>query len=287
MHTIDDQYLELLKKCLTASIYPQSAWKIIEPPHRKRLTVLKPWKYVRYLIKRSFLAAIAHRSLMLVERRPFDPGAREAGRDWPCFGYSMAGHRRLDNVQNCIEDILANDIPGDLLEAGVWRGGVTILMRAVLKHHGVNDRTVWAADSFEGMPIPDPQAHGPHTEPDLSEVDLLKVSLEQVKANFARFGLLDDHVRFLKGWFRDTLPNAPIHKLAILRLDGDLYESTMDALTALYHRVSPGGYLIVDDYYSWESCRKAVTDFRAKHRINAQINKIDWTGMYWQVPPTQ
>jgi len=279
-----DRYLDLLSRCLTASLYDESAWRIMERPRLDNLTWRRPGRFARILIKRWTHSAVERRSKMIVERRPFDAGARESGRDWPFFGYTMVGHRRLDNVRFCVEDVLKNNIPGDLIETGVWRGGTAIFMRAILKSHEVTDRTVWLADSFEGMPKPNTEAHGSDAGDDLSHVSHLRVSLEQVKANLARFGLLDDRVRFLKGWFRDTLPGAPIEKLAILRLDADLYDSTMDALRALYHRVSPGGYVIVDDYQSWRSCRKAVTDFRAEHGIDAEIRVIDQDGAYWQVP---
>jgi O-methyltransferase len=113
-------------------------------------------------------------------------------------------------------------------------------------------------------------------------MDVLAVPLENVKEIFERYGLLDDQVRFLKGWFRDTLPNAPIEKLAILRLDGDMYESTMDVLRNLYYRVSAGGFVIVDDYGAYSACRKAVHDFRAEHGVSEPIQEIDWTGVYWR-----
>jgi O-methyltransferase len=145
--------------------------------------------------------------------------------------------------------------------------------------HGVTDRVVWVADSFEGLPKPTSGEDGW----DVSYVKYLSVSLEQVKSNFERFGLLDDQVRFLKGWFCDTMPTAPIKQLAILRLDGDLYTSTMDVLRNLYHRVSPGGYVIVDDYYSWESCRRAVTDFLRESGLQPQIQQIDVGGAFWKV----
>jgi len=203
---------------------------------------------------------------------------RAEGRDWPCFGYTMVGRQRLDNIQTCIEDILRNNVPGDLIETGAWRGGTVIFMRAVLKEHGVTDRTVWVADSFEGLPPPASDTDGA----DLSELKYLKVPLKKVKANFERFNLLDDQVKFLPGYFCDTLPNAPIERLAILRLDGDLYSSTMDSLRNLYHRVSLGGYVIVDDYYSWDSCRQAVTDFLRENQIDAQIRAIA-DGAYWKV----
>lgn len=281
MNPASEQYLELLKRCLTASIYGESAWLVREPAEvTKGKSLTRPVEFAKKLAYQAIFKFCSKKSLMLVERRPFDQAIRDEGHDWPCFGYTMVGHQRLDNVQHCIEEILTRNVPGDLVETGVWRGGVTIFMRALLRAHGVTDRLIWAADSFEGMPVPTSQTDGA----DISHIEHLKVSLEQVQANFARFGQLDDQVRFLKGWFCDTLPNAPIERIALLRLDGDLYSSTMDALTSLYHRVSPGGYVIVDDYYDWEACRRAVTDFLAERRIDVEIRRIDWTGAYWQVP---
>ena len=157
----------------------------------------------------------------------------------------MVGRARLDNLEHCIRDVLERNVPGDFIETGVWRGGSTIFMRALLRE--VTDQVVWAADSFEGMPVPEHNSDGW----DMSRIEQLKVSLDEGKSNFARFGLLDEQVRFLQGWFKDTLPTAPINKLAILRMDGDLYNSTMDALTNLYDKLSPGGYVIVDDYKCW------------------------------------
>lgn len=216
------------------------------------------------------------------EKRSFDPALREQGGDWPEMAQTMIGLKRLDNLQFCIEDVLANGVPGDLIETGVWRGGATILMRAVLKTYGVEDRRVWVADSFEGLPPPDleryPQDKGdPH-----HTYENLAISLEQVRSNFERYGLLDGQVRFLKGWFRDTLPEAPIERLAVVRLDGDMYESTMDGLANLYPKLSAGGYLIVDDYGAIPTCRQAVHDYREAHGIQEEIRPIDWSGVFWQ-----
>lgn len=214
----------------------------------------------------------------------YDEEARHEGRDWPwpSDAHTMIGIKRLDNVQYCIEDVLAHNVPGDCIETGVWRGGATIFMRAILKAHGVTDRTVWVADSFAGLPPPSPDAYPHDAGSDLYAFEQLQVSLADVQANFAAYGLLDDRVRFLKGWFRDTLPTAPIERLAVLRLDGDMYESTMDALTALYGKVSVGGYIIVDDYGWLPACRQAIHDFREEHGITDKIREIDWTGVYWQ-----
>jgi len=157
-------------------------------------------------------------------------------------------------------------------------------MRAILKAYGVTDRTVWVADSFQGLPKPDAETY-PQDAGDLHWThQQLAIPVEQVRANFARYSLLDDQVQFLVGWFRDTLPAAPIDKLAVLRLDGDMYESTVDAMNALYPKLSIGGYLIVDDYKNrnTKGCKAAIDDYRAAHGIEDPIQEIDWTGVYWQ-----
>jgi hypothetical protein len=195
---------------------------------------------------------------------------------------TMIGRKRIDNLQECIESVLRDEIPGDLIETGVWRGGATIFMRGVLKAHGIKDRTVWSADSFEGLPPPDGGKYAADSGDNLFKQPLFAVSLEEVKANFERFGLLDDQVRFLKGWFRDTLPEAPIQQLAVIRLDGDMYESTWDALLNLYPKLSPGGYLIVDDYEAHPACKQAVHEYREAHQINGEVQRNDWTGVYWR-----
>lgn len=218
-------------------------------------------------------------------RNPRDEGQPWRGpviEGWRRPAHTMAGMKRLDNVQFCLERVLADDVPGDVIETGVWRGGVPILMRGILAAHGVTDRTVWVADSFEGLPPPDPDKYPEDRGLTLNVIPELAVSVEQVKSHFERYGLLDDRVRFLKGWFRDTLPDAPIERLAILRLDGDLYESTMDALNALYPKLSPGGYVIVDDYGAIAACRRAVHDYRAAHGIDDAMLPVDWTAVYWR-----
>ncbi|OLE21256.1 MAG: macrocin O-methyltransferase, partial [Catenulispora sp. 13_1_20CM_3_70_7] len=207
---------------------------------------------------------------------------RASGRDWPVYGETMIGLHRLDNLHQCIRDVLQRQVPGDLIETGVWRGGATIFMRASLEAYGDTARRVWVADSFAGLPRPDP-AYAADTANTLWNDPRLAASLDQVKANFARYGLLDERVRFLVGWFRDTLPKAPIEQLSILRLDGDLYESTMDALRCLYPKLSIGGYIIVDDYgVEGLGCRRAVDEFRAERDIRDPIEVIDWAGAFWQ-----
>jgi O-methyltransferase len=208
---------------------------------------------------------------------------REEGSDWPADAETMIGIKRLDNIQGCVASVIADDIPGDLIEAGVWRGGACIFMRAVLKAYADTTRTVWVADSFQGLPAPRADQYPSDRGDEHHEITSLAVPLDQVEANFAKYGLLDERVRFLPGWFKDTLPTAPIETLSVLRLDGDLYESTMEGLRSLYHKLSPGGYAIIDDYFNERlPAKKAVDDFRGEHAIEDPIERIDWTGAFWR-----
>jgi O-methyltransferase len=156
-------------------------------------------------------------------------------------------------------------------------------MRAVLAAYGITDRTVWVADSFRGLPEPD--AAYPADGGDMPyTVDELAISVADVQRNFERYGMLDDQVRFLEGWFSDTMPSAPIDRLCIARLDGDMYGSTWDAITALYPKLSTGGFLIVDDYGAVAACARAIEDFREREQITEPLQQIpDYkNGRYWR-----
>lgn len=205
----------------------------------------------------------------------YDPERRALGFDWPSTAVTMIGLNRLNRLQECVETVLAEDIPGDLIETGVWRGGACILMRAVLAAHGVTDRVVWVADSFQGMP------HGAGCEN--WEYPALVVPLDEVQENFRSYGALDDQVRFLPGWFKDTLP-GPVGPLAVLRFDGDYYASARDVLVALYPRLSPGGYVIIDDW-GFDFCRRAVHEYRAEHGITEPVQvPADGHAAWWRKP---
>jgi hypothetical protein len=202
---------------------------------------------------------------------------------------TMVPKSRLDNIQKCIEDAISNDVQGDVIEAGVWRGGTAIFMKAVLTAHNAGHRRVWVADSFEGLPVPDEERHP--IEAKAHESKLMRdvyhhfaVDIDEARENFCRFGLFDDGVQFLKGWFKDTLPSAPIDRLSVIRLDADYYESTMDCLVNLYDKLSPGGYLVVDDYGQddWTYCRKAVDEFRSTREIMDPMIRVDSTCYFWR-----
>ncbi|MGC4770463.1 TylF/MycF family methyltransferase [Micromonospora sp. DT44] len=263
-------YCDLLKKALTRYVFRET-WMPYQP--RRGSLHGKLYQRGRHLLQRK--------GLELVLQFPFDAEARANGRDWPPEADTMIGLRRLDNLERCIADVLDRGVPGDLIETGVWRGGATIFMRGMLRAYGDRDRTVWVADSFRGLPKPDPR-RVEDVEDALWQVPFLAVSQEQVMKNFERYGLLDDQVRFLKGWFSDTLPTAPVERLAVMRLDGDLYDSTMVALRSLYPKLSVGGYVIIDDYHAVRGCKQAVDDFRAEHGIEDELHQVDWTCRYWQ-----
>jgi O-methyltransferase len=260
-----DLYIEVVKKSLTCSLYDGSDG-----------TVYKPSGGWRRALLRSLLPG----DVRLIRRAQDDQ--RAEGRDWPALALTMVGAKRLDNVQHCVLTVLNDGVPGDFIETGIWRGGSVILMRAILRAYGVTDRTVFAADSFEGLPKPDAGSYPADRGDRHWTQNELAVSLEQVRANLDRYGLLDDQVQFLKGWFKDTLPEAPIERLAVARLDGDMYESTMTAIEALYPKLQPGGFLIVDDYGAVEGCKRAIEDYRASCSITEPMETIDWTGAYWR-----
>jgi O-methyltransferase len=240
------------------------------------------------LLERTLTGAINEEpgfvpALMPVIAPPFNEKARLLGTDWPLRSVTMIGLTRIRHLGQLVRQVIAEHIPGDLIETGVWRGGACIYMRAMLAVLGDMERQVWVADSFAGLPTPDPARFPADAGDPLHRVQFLSVSLDQVKANFARFNMLDERVRFLPGWFKDTLPTAPIERLAILRLDGDMYESTINALDALYDKVSPGGFVIVDDYNALQSCKQAINDFRGRRGISGMLEPIDNLAAFWRV----
>lgn len=265
-----DLYLDLLKRSLTRYGFedgllpydPQTAW------------VRRAWPLARRVFDRAGVVPMAHAPASLLE-------LRQDGRDWPQRAETMIGLRRLDNLQSCIENVIADDVPGDLLEAGVWRGGASIFMRGALDAFGDTSRTVWLADSFQGLPKPRPE-HAADADDRHWMQPFLAVSVDDVRANFERYGLLDDRVRFLEGWFADTLAVAPIEELSLLRADGDMYGSTTDILTALYPKVAVGGFVVIDDYGAIAGCKLATDHYRAANEISEPLVEIDWTGVFWR-----
>jgi len=212
----------------------------------------------------------------------YDSATREYGWDWPSKAYTMVGSKRLLNFRHLIENAIAQDIPGDIVETGVWRGGACIMARAVLKVYDQGRRRVILCDSFEGLPKPDSINYPADSESTYHKYSELAVSLDQVKENFRRFNLLDEQVVFIQGWFKDTLKDLPTDAIAVLRLDGDMYESTMEALQDLYDKVALGGWIIIDDYEVVPECKEAVHHFFNERNINPVLNVIDGVGRFFQ-----
>ncbi len=278
-------YLDLMKKCLTDIIHISddlTRCRLIEntsersPQEKFRISVAEkilPQDVRLVESVRTFWFNYDDLTLDQIKKR------REVGTDWPLRAHTMIGLKRLDNLQYCMETVIQDAILGDVIETGVWRGGSVIFMRAVLKAYN-EKRTVWVADSFAGLPTSDAQ-YPIDSEFDDMAMEPLAITRATVEDNFRTYGLLDDQVQFLEGWFKDTLPSAPIDSLSVLRLDGDMYESTIQALEALYDKVSPGGFVIVDDY-NLEACRLAIKDYRDAHNITEDIIDIDGIGVYWR-----
>src|SRR6266404_355457 len=216
---------------------------------------------------------------------PFNPELRAEGRDWPAVAHTMIGVRRLENVRELAQRVIDERVPGDFVEAGVWRGGCCILLRGILAANAISDRKVYAVDSFAGLPPPNPRLFPDDENFNLHLYPELAVPLDEVKENFARYGLLDEQVVFVKGLFQDTLPSLEAGPFALLRLDGDLYESTYVALEALYPKLSPGGFIILDDVNFLPPCRQAVMDYRDRMGITAVLHQIDWSASWWQKLP--
>ncbi len=200
-----------------------------------------------------------------------------------CFPHTLIGLAGLDNLERSAERVFADGIPGDFLEAGVCQGGAAIFLRALQVAFGQAERRLWAADSFRGLPEARAEADVACGR-DFSEpsAPLMSFSLEGVRDHFLRYGLLDEGVVFLPGWFAESLPRAAVGALALLRIDADIYASTREALVHLYDRVSPGGIVIVDDYGGHAPCRRAVDEFRAEREIREPLSFADRAIVYWR-----
>ena len=229
------------------------------------------------LLKKIIINSVYHPNQQVTE-----------GRIWPDFPtLSMIGMPRLDNIQKLALDCLFNNIKGDFIEAGIWKGGAIALMAALLNITDTKNRKVIGVDSFEGIPPAKPDiypADAAHIGCEKIKI-LLNNSLEEVEGYLIRLGLYENkNIQLIKGWFCDVLPELKKTNptFALVRLDGDTYESTIQALENLEPHTSQGGYIIIDDYFSWTGCKKATDDYRLKMGITAPLTTVDWTCAYWK-----
>lgn len=266
-----ERYLNLLKAALTNLIYPEHELRIeLLEQEGAKPDLPRQMRDIRYRGAELFEDLVAHKA---------------DGRVWrgkaTRFSHTMIGLRRLQNLEWCAGQIFDGGIEGDFLEAGVCQGGAAIFLRALQVAHGQDWRRTWVADSFEGLPKPTSEFDEGYELHEEAQ-PWLAASLTAVQDNFRSYDLLSEQVRFLPGWFADSLAEAPVEGLAILRIDADLYSSTRDVLEALYDKVVPGGFVIIDDYHVFPNCRRAVDEFRSERGVGDPLIRIDWTAVFWR-----
>lgn len=182
--------------------------------------------------------------------------------------YADMGEVRLSHLESCLDKLRADGVGGDLVDCGTGRGGGAIFMRGYLDAHHVADVSVWVADTFRVE------------DEDPSDLLDLAADLSAVRQSFSQLGLLDDRVRFLQGPPSDTLPEAPIDGVALLRIGRGKWSAT-GALDLLYDKVAEGGVVIVDEYGA-PGVQEAVDAFRERHGITDAMERIDWLAASWR-----
>lgn len=269
----------------------------------KKLTTTEHAKYMYIEMMKSYVSGTVFMDAELsVIPSPSVPATldlnlaiRQKGEDWTYAGDTMTGWARLNNIRDLLTDIICNNIRGDYIETGVWRGGASIFAKAVMSALEEPDddesttisssphRISYVCDSFQGLPPGDRNLDLSDKNWDTVGKGYLEVASNIVANNFKKFGMLDSNVVFAKGFFNETMPplSKQILSLSIMRLDGDMYESTVDVLYNLYDKLSIGGYVIMDDWFGFPS-RTACEDFFQVHQINPDIIAIDNTAAYWK-----
>jgi len=272
-----ERYLELLAGCLLGTVH-QDVFSVVGNG------AMPPW---RAPVRRTFRATqrLMSRYGYEVAVRRVPRGVLEEGRAWPLVGETMVGAARLRNVWACLDTVLREGLEGDFIEAGVWRGGCCIYAAAVLETSQIpNGKRVFVADSFQGLPEADHDMHPQESRAPMSEMSRLAVSRPDVEENFRRYGVERERVSFVEGWFDESLPLLREQDWSVIRLDGDMYSSTLAALSHLYPQLVPGGFVIIDDYWEMDSCRSAVDDFRQQAGVNAPLVPVDHACVMWRRP---
>ena len=206
-----------------------------------------------------------------------------------CKDYTMTSVERMYSLYSSVNYVLENNIEGDFVECGVWRGGSSMLMAKMLKNRSISDRKIYLYDTYEGMSEPtkkDVSIAGDDAEKLMEKEKNNKeesvwclADLADVKQNMRKTGFAEESLVFVKGKVEDTLTNdLPMSKIAILRLDTDWYESTKHELNILYPILSQNGVLLIDDYGHWQGCRQAVDEYFQEHKINPLMSRVDYTG---------
>jgi len=209
--------------------------------------------------------------------------------------YTMTSSERLWSLLRAVTYLEAEQIPGDFVECGVWRGGSAMAMLEQLRHLGSSSRELWLYDTYSGMTPPssfDVEHSTGRTAADLltespkTEGDSVWciASLDDVRANISGIGYPMNRVHFVQGDVAETLKEQVPEQIALLRLDTDWYESTRASLEYLYPRLVAGGICILDDYGHWEGARKAVDDFFQSQGTRPLMHPIDYSGRIFHKP---
>jgi O-methyltransferase len=199
--------------------------------------------------------------------------------------YTMTTPPRLYALARAVEYVVTNEIPGALVECGVWRGGSMMAVALTLQRLGVTDRDLFLFDTFSGMTPPGEEdvKHTGERAADLLATssrdsdDWAVASLEDVRENVLGLGYPEERIHFVSGAVEETLPAQAPAEIGLLRLDTDWYSSTKHSLSHLYPRLRPGGVLVVDDYAYWQGARRAVDEYVAEHDLQLLLNRIDYT----------
>lgn len=201
-----------------------------------------------------------------------------------CRPYTMTSIERMYALHNAVKYVLANDIKGDFVECGVWRGGCIMWIAYMLSNRGIKDRKLFLYDTFEGMTKPAETDIDPKGESaqaifnKLRKVGWCLADLNDVQNNMQATKYPTENIVYVKGKVEETLPAKMPGMISLLRLDTDWYESTLHELTHLYPILSKNGVLIIDDYGHWEGCRKAVDEYFDKDKDSVVLNRIDYCG---------
>ncbi len=203
----------------------------------------------------------------------------------------MTSPERILALCDATEHISKHNIPGDIVECGVWKGGSTAAAALTLMNLRQTNRMLWMYDTYDGMSAPSANdidlrgqyadallANDQASSAEASDSIWCRCSLETVQQTMAQTGYPEANIRYIKGKVEDTLPEIAPDQISLLRLDTDWYESTLCELEILFPKLSVGGILIIDDYGHWQGCRKAVDEYFSKHNIKMFLQRIDYTG---------
>lgn len=202
---------------------------------------------------------------------PYDENARNNGQDWPPYGFTMVGKRRLQNFRAAILETDRNHIEGAVVELGVWRGGAMIFASQIVQHETTTSRQLFLYDAFEVI-----GGYGANS-------GYLAVSQEQVESHFRMLGVADfSKIGFVKGLFQDTVDSWDNGPIAVLRVDGNFYPSYQDVMYALYPHVPVGGIVIFDDVMSHPKVMEFWNDFKADHQLPEELVRIDFHSAWFR-----